>query len=236
MLRGLAGAAALTVAGGAALAAPVLGQDDADGTQRESARSTVQSAVTPNATARTMDRALSATTSTGNKNLDLLLELQGRPGEDNRQAAPVRSAAAASAAAAELAALRAKAAQRPTSWQDEPSRREPAERRPDERPPAERPQLGIQLFDGAGTLQGDARAAPPVQRREWVGQPGGSAGYGAAGREAGSSRSGYDADNPMAQMLRDLVQFLRDNRLWLLGTVGALAVLGAALKAYSRRV
>lgn len=222
--------------GVAAWAAPVLGHDDADGTQREPATATVQSGVTPNAAPRTMDRALSAATSTGNQNLDLLLELQGKPGEDNRQAVPVRSAAAASVAAAELAALRAKAAQRQMSWQDEPSRREPAERRQDERPPVERPNLGIQLFEGAGTLQGDARAAPPVQRREWVGQPGGSAGYGEAGREAGASRSGYDADSPAAQLLRDLVQFLRDNRLWLLGTVGALAVLGAALKAYSRRI
>ncbi|OGA99261.1 MAG: hypothetical protein A3E25_16775 [Burkholderiales bacterium RIFCSPHIGHO2_12_FULL_69_20] len=236
MLRGLAGAATLTVLGVAASAAPVLGHDDADSLHREPALPAMQPGATPHATLPTMDRALSATTSTGNKNLDLLLELQGHPDAATRQAAPVRSAAAASAAAAELAALRAKAARRPTSWQDTPPRPETAERQQDQGPPVERPKPGLQLFEGTGTALGDLRAAPAVPRREWVGQPSGSAGHFDTGRDAGAPRSGYDADNPVAQLLRDTVQFLRENRLWLLGTAGALAVLGAALKAYSRRV
>ena len=170
-------------------------------------------------TPRGLDRALGAETSTGNKNLDLLLELQGKPGEELRQAAP-RSAAAASAAASALAALRVKAAERPAQYDGKAK-------------PAPQP------FEGMGTLEGEARAARPTERRQWSGQlaggGGGGAGYSDGSRGPGSSRDGYD-DNLLRKLSREVIAFLREKRYWLLGALGGLVVIGAGLKAYSRRV
>jgi hypothetical protein len=72
-----------------------------------------------------------------------------------------------------------------------------------------------------------------VQRREWVGQFGGGA-YGESGRNGSSSRADGD-DNVVRQWIRETVEFLRENRVWLLGAAGVVALLSAVLKAYSRR-
>lgn len=207
-----------------ASAAPVLGSGEADDAPQGTLQPPGRGGATTTPTVRAMDRALTPETSTGNKNLDLLLELQGRPGEEPRR--PAARSAEASAAAAELAALRAKAAQRQSASQDDPARREQAERQQ-----ADRPTPPMQPLEGLGVPTIDARAAA-VQRRDWSNQPGGDDG---AGRAAGSSGA-YDDDNPLRRLPREVIEFLRENRLWLLGAVGAIAVLGAALKAYSRRI
>jgi hypothetical protein len=170
-------------------------------------------------------------TSTGNKNLDLLLELQGRPGEALRQAAP-RSAAAASAAAAALADLRAKAAERPAT----------------EGPKADQTAVRpvVPSFEGMGTLDVDGRAAPqPTERREWTGQRGGAAagstyspddGTRSGDRGYDAFRGGYSDDNLLRRLPREVLTFLRENRYWLLGTLGGVALLVAMIKSYSRRI
>lgn len=171
--------------------------------------------------------------STGNKNLDLLLELQGRPGEEVQRQASSASAAAASAAAAALADLRRKAAQKPA-------------------PDAGESKPVLQPFEGMGTLEGDAERAQPPERREWTGRPagagggvgyggsvgggGGDGGYGDGGRQSAGSRGDYDDDNLLRQLPRELLLFLRENRYWLLGGLALIGVIGAALKSYSRRV
>lgn len=211
-------------------AAPVRGFDAIDG-QFEFALPTVRVGTLPTTTARMLDRSLYPEASTGNKDLDLLLESKGPSGEEPRRAAP-RSAAAASAAAAELAVLRAKAAQPGPTPPDEPIPREQAERGP-----ADRPKLALRIVESLETLQGDARLSEPVARREWERLAGGRGGYGESMRATGSSGgSGYDDDHPLRRALREVIELLHDNRFWLLGTVGSIAVLGAVLKAYSRRI
>lgn len=222
------------------MAAPVTTSDGVDpqGTAHEPLLSNGRPSTAPNTAARGLDRSLGQEASTGNKNLDLLLELQGKPGDALQQAAPRPAAAsasaspaAASAAAAALAALRAKAAERPAQ-NDNPRNDNPQN--------DNRPKPAPQPFEGMGTLEGEARSAQPTERRQWSGQlgggGGGSAGYSGSSREPGSSRGGYSDDNQLRQLQRELLAFLRDNRYWLLGALGGLAVIGAGIKAYSRRI
>lgn len=162
--------------------------------------------------------------STGNKNLDLLLELQGKVGEGGVMAArgvaatalPTPASAAAAAAAAQaLAALRAKAAQPP---------------------PAEdtQPMPALPLVGGLGQLDEDAKRAQPAERREWSGQAGSGGGGGYRdGRH--ESSAGHD-DHPLLKLPMEVMAYLRENRFWVLGSIGFLVLLGAALKAYSRRI
>lgn len=171
-----------------------------------------------------IDRSLHPETSTGNKNLDLLLELQGRAGEERRQEAP------RSAAAAALADLRAKAAERP------------APERPAEHQAAPRPV--VLPFEAIGTPGGQGRLAPtPTERREWTNQLGDGAGgtdsrrdpYRTGDRESDAIRGGY-SESLLRRLPQEAMAFLRENRYWLLGALGVAAVLGAALKSYSRRI
>jgi hypothetical protein len=221
--------ALVAVAASAASAAPVIGSDEGASleTSLEALPQSANRRAAPASTLRTLDRSLNPENSTGNKNLDLLLDLKVGPGEEARPAAPRRSAAAASAAAAELAVLRAKAAHRPTTLQDEQAVGEATTR----------PGLALQPFEALGTLQGDARAGPsdPALRREWSGQFGGGGMAGAGGGPGGASKAGHDDDNPLRRILSEVRQFVREHGLSLFGAVAAVAVLGAALKAYSRR-
>jgi len=175
---------------------------------------------------RSTDRSLHPETSTGNKNLDLLLELQGRPGDEPRQVAP-RSAAAAAA----LADLRAKAAERPAP---ERTAGDQAAARPVVLP-----------FEAIGTPDSHGRPAPPpTERREWTNQPGDGAAstdsrrdpYGSGDRESDASRRGDSDDNLLRRLPQEVIAFLRDNRYWLLGALAVAAVLGVAIKSYSRRI
>lgn len=214
------------------LAAPVLSADEGNDNARAAA-----DALTPTRQSSLPGRTLTPSTgaitvpeaSTGNKNLDLLLELQGRSGEElQRQASPT-SAAAASVAASALADLRRRAAQRPA-------------------PDAGMSKPVQQPFEDPGTLEGNARSAQPPERREWTGLPAGAgggsgfggsvgAGNGDGGRESRvSSHGSYDDDNLLRQLPRELLLFLRENRYWLLGGLAFIGVIGAALKSYSRRV
>ena len=171
---------------------------------------------------RSTDRALHPETSTGNKNLDLLLELQDRSGEAARPAAP-RSAAAAAA----LADLPARATERPAA--------EPATARP-----------VMQPFEDMGAPQRDGSPTPQrAERREWTGGPAGGgagSGYGKSDAyrtddpESDILRRGHSDDNLLRRLPNELIALLRDNRYWLLGALGVAALLGAAHKAYSRRI
>ena len=175
---------------------------------------------------RSTDQSLHPETSTGNKNLDLLLELQGRPGEEPRQVAP-RSAAAAAA----LAGLRAEAAERL------------AQQRPAADQVAARPV--VLPFEGLGMADGQGRPArPSTERREWTHQLGGGAGstdsrrdaYRSDDRESNAIHGAYSDDNRLRRLPQEVIAYLRENRFWVLGSIGLLVLLGAALKAFSRRI
>lgn len=223
-------AGALVFVSFASSSAPVLGGEESATPARppEQAPPSAYLGVAPASSLRTLDRSLNPETSIGNKNFDLLLELKLGPGEGVRPAAPRLSAAAASAAAAELKLLRAKAAQRPATRQDD----EPADEA------ITRPRLPLQSFEGLGTLHGDVRAgeSEPVLRREWSGQfNGGGRGDAAYGGSGGAASAGQDVDNPLRRILHEVRQFLLEHGVTLLGAAGVIAVLGAALKAFSRR-
>lgn len=177
---------------------------------------------------RQTDRLLLPEISNGNKNLDLLLELQGRPGEEPRQAA-TRSAEA-SAVAAALTDLRAKAVERTKP-------QAPAADQFAARP------LGLPL-EGLGANEADVRsAALPRERREWTSQLGGSTGstdsridaYRPADRESGANRAEFTDDNLFRRLPKEVVAYLRENRYWMLGALAVVTVLGAALKPFVRR-
>ena len=202
----------------AATAAPVLSTDENAATGSLDASAATARAATP-AASQSMGVTGLPEASTGNKNLDLLLELQGRPDVEAQRPRSAASAAAAAAAASALAELRAKAAQRPVPESGV------------DRPPA-------QPFDGVGMLGREERTSQPPERREWVGGPGNAGGQGGFGGGAGYDpvRSSGDGDKLLQGPLREAILFLRENRYWVLGGLAALAAVGAALKAYSRRV
>ena len=212
----------LVLAGAATppLAAPVLSTDE----QGRAVDSVVAPAkALPSTGIAGLPRATLPEASTGNKNLDLLLELQGRAGEDGVMAAKgataaasptAASAAAAVAAAKALAALRDKAAQSPPA---EDTRLKPA------LPPA----------GGLSLLDEDAKRVQPADRREWSGQIGGSGGHRDSPRESGGPGR---ADHPLLKLPMEVMAYLRENRFWVLGSLGLLVLLGVALKAYSRRI
>ena len=220
------------------MAAPVTTTDGVD--SLETARDTMQTggrpSTAPITAARGLDKSLGQEASTGNKYLDLLLELQGKTGDEPRQAPPRSAAAAssgspaaASAAATAVALLRAKAAERPAQNDSKQN---------DGKQNGNKTKAAPQPFEGLGTLEGEARAAQPTERRQWSGQlgGGGGAGYGDGGHGSGSTRGNYADDNLLHRLQRELIAFLRDNRYWLLGALGGLVVIGAGLKAYSRRI
>ena len=161
--------------------------------------------------------------STGNKNLDLLLELQGKVGEGDgiaakgaaaAAAATPASAAAAAAGAKALAALRAKAAQP-----------QPAEDL--------RPKPALALGGGLVLPDEEAKRAQLGERRDWSGQMGSGSGH--RDRPHESSGPGHDR-HALLKLPMEVMAYLREKRFWVLGSIGLLVLLGAALKAFSRRI
>lgn len=235
MVSGAWAAALLAAAASGVGAAPTTHLDDSEvAAASRNAEMGVTAVTRPRAPTaaglRSTDQSLHPETSTGNKNLDLLLELQGRLGEEPRHVAP-RSAAAASAAAAALAGLRAVAAERP------------AQQRPAADQAATRPV--VLPFEGLGTPDGPGRSAPPpTERREWTHQLGGGAGstdrsrdaYRTDDRESNAIRGAYSDDNRLRRLPQEVIAFLRENRSWLLGALAVAAVLGVAIKSFSRRI
>ena len=205
------------------LAVPVLGIDDQGSAIETAVGSIPQGRALPAARFGGSPGSMAPEASTGNKNLDLLLELQGQASDSDLLAGKAgaaavsptpASAAAANAAAKALAALRAKAAQQPPA---EDLRARPA----------------LPAVGGLGLLDEEARRAKPAERREWVDQMGDRDGQFDRSRESGFRDHG---DSALLDLPRQVIAYLRDNRYWVLGSIGFLVLLGFALKAYSRRI
>lgn len=182
-----------------------------------------------------LDQSMTPEVRTGVGELDLLLQSAAqpnRPDAPSQRTAPL-SAAAASAAAAELAALRIKAAQLATSPEADSAADDANQRKA----------LPLQTLGNLGTLQGDARAVAPVQRREWMDAPegGGSGGGSGSGwqeprRSGAAAPTVLDDDHPLRRVPRETIEFLRENRYEMLGLGFLIVLLGGVIKLYSRRI
>lgn len=214
-------------AGGLA-AAPITDLDEAAATSPTSDAGAVigRPARTVNPGGRLSDRTPVPDASTGNKNLDLLLDLQIKPGEPGRQAVP-RSTTATAPGSVAVETLPPQAVERPVV--------DPGTARP-------RPQG----FDGMGRLDSDGEglARPTEQtteRREWTGRPAGAGGgsdHGdsGGGRRSDADRAAYADDNLLRALPREWIALLREHRYWFLGALAVVALMGAAIKSYSRRI
>lgn len=156
--------------------------------------------------------------STGNRNLDLLLEAGG-----NGPQGPVGAASAPGAKepgrAASGPVLRP-ADLRQTLRADAATQ---ADAKSSRRGDAGKAILGL----GDGPMQADASEADPTTRRRWETPP-------PAG-QAAAQKSGSDGESALAQAVRETIDFLRSHRVELFATIGLLLVLAAIVKLYLRR-
>lgn len=180
----------------------------------------------------TLDRALTGGVATGNQ-LDLLLEMQrhqaaeatlpayGRAGAAGSSGPPSR--AGSTGAGMPLAPLSSPAAA--TGRQSAALSQS-------------------HLLDRDAGLGTSARAVPTQDKPDWTGVNAAALGtdrYGANGRNGADlfdDRIGPNLaiDKGSARLwLRESIEFLRENRGWLLGSIAALLLLGAVLKGYARR-
>lgn len=173
---------------------------------------------------RTLDKALNGDLSTGDRNLDLLLESQ-RKGGARLDEAPAAQAMPAQPAGSRLplqpllAAVPAVQAPRPS---DAGPRFEPLLTLP------ERGQMG------------SAGLPAPRVARDWSGgstQTQTAAGAAHSGGSIyGDSPGLKSAARPMRDWLQEGVAFVKDNLITVLLVVGVIALLAIGLKAYSRRI
>lgn len=202
-----------------------------------------QDAAAPTTAGKTLDRALSVDTNTGQRNLDLLLESR-TAGEVLDGGAPQR----AGEPPARRATVLLPQAQAPagtgtgtSSGTDLPAAAAPTTT------------SGIALPAGPS---GQATTGSPglpgtAMQREWLGAaPGGAVdnsglpaaagGLLSGGADLGLNRAGNDAAREIdpalrGAIVRDAVQFLRDNRHWLLGALALVAGVLAGVQLYLRR-
>lgn len=203
------------LAASVALAGPVLNDDGLDA---GSARGIVGSPAAPGLPMRAGGATAGSAVDTGNKNLDLLLDLQTRAGIDAPAAAAPRPAGSSAPIDP-----RAQADQKATPGG------------------AHRPAL--QSVEGLAAPETAIRAAPTVPRRDWTARPAtdtefsaGNPGDRGDARGTGSIGSRGDDDDFLRRLPFEVIQFLRENSYWLLGALAAVFALGAGLKAYSRRI
>jgi hypothetical protein len=199
-----------------AQAAPVSG-GDADASNANNANNSSSNA--PGAAAGGQPaKAGNAAVSTGNKNLDLLLEMQGHANSDKGGLAAPRAGASAPTAAAV-------GINRPTGNANSPSAGMAL------------PSMGGD--SGFGGVQ--QSATQPGNKREWTGAGGSTSGNSGGGGQAepapdngGSSRQGGGGDGTVT-VPRAVIQFMREYRLWIAGGVLILLGVGAGLTSYGRR-
>ena len=161
---------------------------------------------------KTLERALEVDTTTGQRNLDLLLESRG-----------ARDAAATAAQRpGELPAKR-------QALTVPPSQATAAIVAPDSRPPLP---LGLQAGETAAAVDTPAT----VTRREWLGggAPSGPA-AGPGGADPGPDRRAGGDVGHVPEAVREALRFLREQRYWLLGGLALVAAAVAGLQAYARR-
>ena len=171
---------------------------------------------------RSLDRALSGEISTGDRNLDLLLDAQ-RKGLGTLDEAPTPGRMPERGRSERLLAQPLPEPQRPAD-----PRRQGQAAPPQAWPAAPITTLPISPL---GQVLPSATPAPsPRFGRDW-------AGNGAAGLDAAPGQRGA---GPPGLWLRDLVQdgvaFIKDHLLAIIGAWAAIAALVFGLKAYSRRI
>lgn len=183
-----------------------------------------------------LDKALTGSVSTGNDNLDLLLEMQRNDAADAsqplrpRSAAPTRPGLGNPVGKASPALLPSQAASAV--------------------PPSALPRslaLSQSLLLGADAGLGTAARATPAQAKaDWTGARTMPMGID-SGADGGRSRYGNDLsdghrawaevdDGSLRFWPRRVRDFLQENLAWVLGGIAGVLLLSAAIKAYARRV
>lgn len=166
-------------------------------------------------------KAGNAAVSTGNKNLDLLLEMQGHVNsEKGGLTAPRAGASAPTAAAVGI--------NRPTGNGNSANAG-----------------MALPSMGGdSGFGGGQQGATQPGNKREWSGAGGATSSNSSNSSGGGQAESATDSGGPSRQssgsdgavtVPRAVIQFMREYRLWIAGAVLILLGVGAGLTSYSRR-
>lgn len=172
---------------------------------------------------RSLDKALSGEISTGDRNLDLLLDAQRR-GVGTLDDAPTPGRTPERGRSGRLAGQPLPEPQRPADPYRQPQV-------PLLAVPSAAPFAGLTTSPLGQVLPSASPAPSPRLGRDWNG----SGGAGQAAATAGQRGAG-----PPNLLLRDLIQdglaFIKDHLLAILGTWAAIAALVFGLRAYSRRI
>ncbi len=221
LLAGLGGsmpAQAAAVSGGVERVQPVIGGAGANPADADGA-------------GRTLNKALTGDVSTGDKNLDLLLEIQRNSAVPDRSLPVARPNAPAAGPAAVG----------PSSTRVDALGQAPAQGQP--APPA------TQSLPRSGLLGPDsALPQSPADlgraNRNWGQTGGGIASTGSAGSYGGvqqtlpgdALRSDSGESVHLLDSVKQALYFVRDNLVWWIGSVALLLLLAYGFKAYSRRI
>lgn len=214
--RAAAVSAVLSLGGWHASAAPVTGSQ-AEAVEPSAAAAPAGAAPAPAGAAARPE------VSTGNRNLDLLLEMQGRGGE---------AALAASQPASRPSGLAKLPVPLPNTNLSGGVMNE-VRAAPGTKPAAHNAEL---LGDLGGGMSARPSTEDPTARREWVGQAGGGsrADDGLGGHES-RPRGGHVEEPAILRSMREAIEWLREHRWQVLGVLLGIAALSGLLKAYSRR-
>jgi len=171
---------------------------------------------------RTLDRALGGDVSTGDRNLDLLLESQRKAGEGLLEAPtsqPVPDRPAAGRPLLQALPQAATGVQAPMGPEA-----------------ARRYEPGSLALPEPGQL-GSAGLPAPRAARDWSGGTAPApAAKGPGGSIYGDTSGLRTAARPLRELIQEGLAFLQDHAIAIVLTIAAIALLAMGLKAYSRRI
>lgn len=196
----------------AAMAAPVGGSVDSGGSTTSDAATGAKSS---SASGKALKYAPTGEASTGDKNLDLLLELNSADFRDSGGAA----AHGTQAQRANGSRTAGRAASNSASALD----------------------MDRRALLGGDTGLRQSRGNEPDASPDWMGNRRSAADAREAaalpqGQGPGGVRPGDDDDNPLRDLIRSAANFLREYRTWLLGGGALILLIGAIFKIFGRRI
>ena len=181
------------------------------------------SAVQPRPGLRSLDKALSGEVSTGDRNLDLLLDAQ-RKGPAVLEDEPKPGRMPDRVRSDRLAGQPLPEPQRPVDPLRQPL-------------PAPAPASAGLTVSLGQVLPSAAPTAAPRLGRDWSGNAGAAAAHsGAAGAQRGDGAAAHPPDLWLRDLIQEGLAFVKDHLYAILGTWAGIALLAVGVKAYSRRL